>query len=67
MLTKISIFLALFDFVSSATVVPQAPAIRRPSVNSDFSETAAWTETKFCGKGTYPPYLQTFFPLFQNL
>ena len=54
------IFLALLDFVSRATVMAQVPAIRRPSVNSDFSETTAWTEAKFCGKGTYPPNLQTF-------
>ncbi len=47
-------FLALLDFVSRATVMAQAsvvrPSVRRPSVNSSFSETAAWIQTKFYGQ-----------------
>ncbi len=41
-------FLALLDFVSRATVMAQASV--RPSVNSSFSETAAWIQAKFYGK-----------------
>ncbi len=52
-------FLALLDFVSRATV-------RRPSINSGFSETSAWIQAKFCGK----LYLSTISPdcffFFQN-
>ena len=35
-------FLALFDFVSRATLVAQTSADRPSSVNSDFSKTAAY-------------------------
>ncbi len=43
------VFLALLDFVSRATVMAQASVIC-PFVNSGFSETAAWIQTKFCGQ-----------------
>ncbi len=44
------LFLALLDFVRRATVVAQASVVRCLSVNSGFSETAAWIQAKFCGK-----------------
>ena len=50
-------------FVSSAWLCQQVsfvhPSSVRPSVNSGFSESATWTQTK-SWKTTYPPYLQTF-------
>ncbi len=39
----------------------------RPSVNSGFSETAAWIQVIFCvWAAPCPPYLQTIFFCFQN-
>ena len=55
--------LALFDFVSRATVVAQASV--RPSVNSGFREPAAQIQAKFCGQLPIHHISRHFF--FQNL
>ncbi len=60
-----SVLLALLDFVSRATVMAQASGVR-PSVNSSFSETAAWIPTKFYGKLPIHHISRPFFCFFQN-
>ncbi len=57
-------FLALLDFVSRATVMAQASVVH-PSVNSSFSETAAWVQTKFYGKLPIHHISRPFFSFFK--
>ncbi len=62
-------FLALFDFISRATVVSQVSVVRPWSVNSGFSETTAWIQVKFYGQLPVLPisirFLNVFFSEFQ--
>ena len=53
-------FLALLDCVSRVFAVARASVVR-PSVERVFSETHQANESQFLWKGSYPPYLQTFF------
>ena len=58
-----------FHFISSALcyctaeLLTWASVVRRPSVDIVFSETVKWIDTNFYW---HPPYLQTFFFVFQN-
>ncbi len=61
-------------FFSSAWLCQQSccrgAAVRRPSFNSDFSETAAWIQAKFCGEvpiSAISPDLFFFLFFFQNV